>query len=341
MRNKMKAVGLFRYLPIDDTASLIDLELEKPKPKPRDILVEIKAISVNPIDTKLRAPKGEVEEKAKILGFDASGIVAHVGDEVTFFKQGDEVFYAGDITRQGSNAQFQIVDERIVGFKPKSLSFEQAAALPLTSITAYESLFDRLGIDLNGANKGESILIIGGAGGVGSIAIQLAKLAGLHVIASASREETIDWVNNLGADEVVNHHQKMQAQIKALGHEHVDYIAIFNDTDTHWNDVSEMIKPQGHIVGIVANQQPLDMALIRTKSVSFSWEFMFTRSMFETDDMIKQHQLLNEVASLIDVGKLTTTLETILKPFNAETMRKAHEMIESGKTKGKIVISGF
>ncbi len=341
MSDKMKAVGLFRYLPIVDPASLIDLEIDKPKPKPRDVLVEIKSISINPIDTKLRAPKDGVEEKAKILGFDASGIVVEIGEEVELFKKGDEVFYAGDITRSGSNAQFQIVDERIVGFKPKSLSFEQAAALPLTTITAYESLFDRLKINFKGTNKGKRLLIIGAAGGVGSIAIQLAKLAGLHVIASASRQETIDWVKNLGADEVVNHREKMQAQIKALGHEHVDYIAIFNDTDGHWEDVSEMIKPQGHIVGIVANQQPLDMALIRTKSVSFSWEFMFTRSMFETDDMIKQHELLNEIASLIDAGKLTTTLETILKPFNAEIMRKAHALIESGKTKGKIVISGF
>jgi len=337
----MKAVGLFRYLPIAAPASLIDLEIEKPKPKPRDILVEIKAISVNPIDTKIRAPKDEVEKEPKILGWDASGIVQEIGKDVTLFKIGDEVFYAGDINRQGSNAQFQIVDERIVGFKPKSLSFEEAAALPLTSITAYESLFDRFKIDLNGADRGKSILIIGGAGGVSSIAIQLAKEAGLHVIASASREKTIEWIKKLGADEAVNHREKMKPQIKALGREFVDYIAIFNDSDSHWNDVCEMIKPQGHIVGIVANKEPLEMSQIRLKSITFSWEFMFTRAMYKTDDMIKQHELLNEIANLIDKKKIHTTLSTTMKPINAKNLKKAHELLESGKTIGKIVICGF
>jgi zinc-binding alcohol dehydrogenase family protein len=337
----MKAVGFFRYLPIAAPASLIDLEIEKPTPKARDILVEIKAISVNPVDTKVRAPKDKIEENAKILGFDASGIVVETGSDVTLFKKGDEVYYAGDITRQGSNAQFQIVDERIVGLKPKSLSFEQAAALPLTSITAYECLFDRMGIDFNGMDRGKSLLIIGGAGGVGSIAIQLAKLAGLHVIASASRPDTIKWVKGLGADEIVNHRQPMKAQIVELGHEYVDYIAIFNDTDGHWSDVAQMIKPQGHIVSIVESKNPLEMSLIRSKSVTLSWELMFTRSMFETDDMIKQHELLNEVASLIDAGKIHTTLEILMQPINAKNLKKAHELLESGKAKGKIVISGF
>ncbi len=337
----MKAVGLYKYLPIDDENSLVDLEVPKPEPKPRDILVKIEAISINPIDAKIRAPKEGEENPAKILGWDASGIVEAVGSEVSLFKKGDEVFYAGDLTRQGSNAQYQIVDERIVGKKPKSLSFEQAAALPLTSITAYESLFDRLKIDFNGADSGKTILIIGGAGGVGSIAIQLAKLAGLKVIASASREQTIDWVKNLGADEVVNHRQKMKAQIEALKHEYVDYIALFNDTDSHWLDVAEMIKPQGHIVSIVANNEPLDMLAIRSKSISFSWELMFTRAMFETDDMIEQHNLLNKIASLIDEGKIQTTLDKVLSPFNAKTMRQAHALIEAGTAKGKIVISGL
>ncbi len=354
----MKAVGLYKYLDISDPNSLVDLEAPKPEPKPRDILVKIKAISINPIDAKVRAPKEGEENPAKILGWDASGIVEAVGSEVNLFKKGDEVFYAGDLTRQGSNAQYQVVDERIVGKKPKSLSFEQAAALPLTSITAYESLFDRLKIDFNGADIGKSILIIGGAGGVGSIAIQLAKLAGLTVIASASREQTIDWVKSLGADEVVNHRQKMKPQIEALGHElagvsgkrpmgatatreYVDYIALFNDTDSHWLDVADMIKPQGHIVSIVANNEPLNMLAIRSKSISFSWELMFTRAMFETDDMIEQHNLLNKVAGLIDEGKIQTTLDKVLSPFNAKTMRQAHALIETGTAKGKIVIGGF
>ncbi len=337
----MKAVGLTHYLPISDPNSLFDFEAKKPSPRSHDLLVQVKAISVNPVDTKVRAPKELVEREPKILGWDASGIIIAVGKDVTLFKKGDEVFYAGDITRQGSNAQFQNVDERIVGLKPKSLSFEQAAALPLTSITAYESLFDRMKIDFSGSDKGKSILIIGGAGGVGSIAIQLAKLAGLHVIASASRPDTIAWVKDLGADEVVNHRQKMKPQIVELGSEYIDYIAIFNDTDGHWNDVVKMIKPQGHIVSIVESKAPLDMSLIRSKSVSLSWEFMFTRSMFETDDMIKQHELLNEVSSLIDAGKIRTTLEVLLTPINAQNLKKAHELLESGRAKGKIVIAGF
>ena len=337
----MKAIGLTRYLPISDPNSLLDIEVEKPVPSKRDILVAIKAISVNPVDTKVRSPKAGEENPAKILGWDASGIVEEIGDEITLFKKGDEVFYAGDITRQGSNAQYQIVDERIVGLKPKSLSFEQAAALPLTSITAYESLFDRLKIDYKGADKGKTILIIGGAGGVGSIAIQLAKLAGLNVIASASRAKTIDWVKQFGADEVVNHRQKMQPQIAKLGHDFVDYIAIFNDTDGHWLDVAQMIKPQGSIVSIVESKKPMEMSLIRSKSVTLVWELMFTRAMFETDDMIKQHLILNQIADLIDAQKIRTTLETILSPINATNIKKAHAMLEAGNTNGKIVISGF
>ncbi len=339
--NKMKSVALYRYLPIDDEQSLLDLEVDKPIPQPRDILVEIKAISVNPIDTKMRAPKDIIEQEPKILGWDASGIVRRIGKNVTMFKEGDEVYYAGDIRRQGSNAQFQIVDERIVAFKPKTLSFEEAAALPLTSITAYESLFDRLNIDFGGKDKGKTILIIGGAGGVGSIAIQLAKLAGLKIIASASRAETIEWVKKFGADLVVNHRQKMKAQIKELGHEYVDYIAIFNDTDSHWLDVAQMIKPQGKIVAIVESKSPLEMGLIRKKSVTFSWEFMFTRPMFETDDMIEQHNLLKKIANLVDENKLRTTLAQKMQPINAKNLKKAHKLLESGKAKGKIVLSGF
>ncbi len=337
----MKAVGLTRYLPIDDENSLFDFETARPEPKGRDILVKIKSISVNPIDVKLRAAIRGEEKQPKILGFDASGIVEQIGEDVSLFNIGDEVYYAGNIERAGSNAQYQIVDERIVGFKPKSFSFEEAAALPLTAITAYESLFERLQIDKNGADGDKNILIIGGAGGVGSIAIQLAKLAGLNVIASASRKETIKWVKYMGADKIVNHMRKMKPQIAEIGHEFVDYIALFNNSDAHWEDVVNMIKPQGKIVLIVANQKPLDMSKIRIKSAIMAWEFMFTRPLFATKDMIKQHYLLNEISKLADEKKIKSTLTTILEPFCAKTLRKAHLIIESGKAKGKIVISGF
>ena len=336
----MKAVALTRYLPIDDPESFIDAELAKPVPEGCDILVSVKAIAVNPVDTKVRAPKEEVPDQPRVLGWDASGVVEAVGPEVTLFKAGDEVYYAGDITRSGSNAEFQLVDERIVGRKPGSLSHAEAAALPLTAITAYEAFFDRLGIDRDGADQGQSILLVGGAGGVGSIGIQLAKRAGLTVIASASRPETITWVKELGADHVVSHREPMAEQVRALGFQHVDHIAIFNDM-RHWEEAVELIRPQGGIVSIDDTHLPMPMAGMKMKAASLHWEFMFARAMHQTPDMIEQHHLLNHVASEIDAGRIRTTVAEILQPINAENLRKAHAMIETGTAKGKIVLEGF
>jgi len=336
----MKAVALTRYLPVDDPEVFLDVELPKPVPQGRDILVAIKAVSVNPVDTKIRAPKETVEDTPRVLGWDAAGIVEAIGEDVTLFSPGDEVYYAGDITRSGSNAEFQLVDERIVGRKPKSLSFAQAAALPLTTLTAYESFFDRLGIDRDGANAGESLLIIGAGGGVGSIGIQLAKAAGLQVIATASRLETTAWVKELGADHVVNHREDMIAQVRALGLEHVDQIAIFNDM-RHWETAVELIRPQGAIVTIDDTDLPMPMDKMKMKAASLHWEFMYTRAMFQTPDMIEQHKLLTYVAGEIDAGRIRTTLDTVLSPISAANLREAHRLIETGKARGKLVLEGF
>lgn len=336
----MKAVALTHYLPISDPNSFLDVNLEKPVATGRDILVSVKAVSINPVDVKVRAPKEKVEEQPRVLGWDASGIVESVGEDVTLFKVGDEVYYAGDITRSGSNAEFQLVDERVVGKKPSKLNFAEAAALPLTTLTAYEAFFDRLGIDRDGKSKGESILIIGAGGGVGSIGIQLAKAAGLKVIATASRPETKSWVKELGADYVVNHREPMVEQVRALGLEFVDHIAIFNDM-RHWDTAVELIRPQGGIVSIDDTHHPMPMDGMKVKAASFHWEFMFARSMHQTPDMIEQHHLLNYVAAEIDAGRIRTTLNDVMSPINAENMRAAHALIETGKAKGKVVVKDF
>jgi NADPH2:quinone reductase len=336
----MKAVGFTHYLPVEDTNAFLDLEIDKPAPKGHDILVAVKAVAINPVDTKVRAPKDKVEDQARIIGYDASGVVEAVGSAVTLFKPGDEVYYAGDITRSGTNAEFHLVDERIVGRRPTSLSHAEAAALPLTTITAYEAFFDRLGIDLDGADGGQSILIIGAGGGVGSIGIQLAKLAGLKVIATASRPETSAWVQELGADHVVNHRADMVAQIRALGIQHVDHIAIFNDM-RHWETAVELIRPQGGIVSIDDTDLPMPMGGMKMKAASLHWEFMFARSMHQTHDMVEQHKLLTYVAGQIDAGKIKTTVSKRMSPINATNMREAHRLVETGQAKGKIVLEGF
>ncbi|PWW03459.1 zinc-binding alcohol dehydrogenase family protein [Hoeflea marina] len=336
----MKAVALTHYLPVTDPNAFLDVDLPRPAPSGRDLLVAVKAVSINPVDTKVRAPKDTVEETPRVIGYDASGVVEAVGEDVTLFKVGDEVYYAGDITRPGTNQEFHLVDERIVGVKPKSLGFAEAAALPLTTITAYEAFFDRLGIDRDGADRGQSILIVGGAGGVGSIGIQLAKAAGLVVIATASRSETESWVRDLGADHVVNHRKDMVEQVRALGFRHVDHIAIFNDM-RHWAAAVELIRPQGGIVSIDATDLPMPMAGMKMKSASLHWEFMFARAMHQTPDMIEQHNLLTYVAAEVDAGRIRTTLDTVLAPINAETMRKAHALVEAGTVKGKVVVEGF
>ncbi len=337
----MKAVALTRYLPISDPQSLVDVELPKPAPKGRDLLVAVKAVSVNPVDTKVRAPKDKVEREPRVLGWDAAGVVESVGEGVTHFRPGDEIYYAGDVTRSGSNAEFQLVDERLVGRKPKSLAFAEAAALPLTTITAWEALFDRIGLDRNADNRGKTLLIIGGAGGVGSIGIRLAKLAGLTVFATASRPETVKWVLGLGADHAIDHRQPLPPQVAALGRKEVDFIANFANTDQYWAAMAELIAPQGHIVSIVENSAPVEIGLLKSKSASFSWEFMFTRAMFQTPDMAKQGELLNEVAALLDSGKLRATHSETLTPINAANLRTVHARLESGKAVGKITLEGW
>lgn len=339
----MKAVALKHYLPIGDQGSFLDVDLPKPTPTGHDLLVAVKAIAVNPVDTKVRGGRGKegvVEDPPRVIGWDASGIVEAVGDQVTLFKPGDEVWYAGDITRPGCNSEFQTIDERIVGRKPTSLNHAEAAALPLTTITAYEAFFDRLGIDRDGADKGQSILIIGAGGGVGSIGIQLAKHAGLTVIATASRPETTAWVKELGADHVVNHREDMTAEVRALGMQHVDHIAIFNDM-RHWETAVELIRPEGGIVSIDDTDLPMPMGGMKLKAASLHWEFMFARAMHQTPDMIEQHKLLSWVADEIDAGRMRTTIDTVLSPINAANMREAHRLVETGQAKGKIVVEGF
>ena len=337
----MKAVGLTEYLAIADENSLRDLEIDRPVAKGYDLLVEVKAIAVNPVDTKVRSPKPETEAEPRILGWDAAGIVREVGDKVAKFKPGQEVYYAGDLTRPGCNSEYQLVDVRIVGHKPKSLDFSAAAALPLTSITAWEALFDRLDIDRTGADAGKSILIINGAGGVGSIAIQLAKLAQLRVIATASRPETIAWCKELGADYVVNHRHNLATEVAQIGYKTVDYILCLNDTDGHWQAIVEAIKPQGKICTIVENKQPLAMDTLKKKSAALVWELMFTRSMYQTEDMAEQGKLLNEVSQLIDRQTLVSTCKEVVKPINAANLRKVHQRIESGRAIGKIVLADW
>jgi len=339
----VKAVALTHYLPISDPESLFDTELPTPLPGAHDLLVRVEAVSVNPVDTKVRAPKADVESAPRVLGWDAAGVVEAVGPDVTRFKPGDEVYYAGDITRPGSNSELQLVDERIVGHKPQTLSFAEAAALPLTAITAWEAFFERLHIDRNGngANHGQSLFIIGGAGGVGSIAIQLARLAGLVVIATASRPETREWVTNMGAHHVVNHRDHLPTQLGALNFAAVHYIANFSNTDTYWSIMAELIRPQGKIVCIVENSAPLALNLLKSKSATMAWEFMFTRAMYRTPDMAAQGDLLNDVAALVDAKKLRTTLAETLSPINAANLRQAHARLESGHTIGKLVLSGW
>ncbi|MFJ5965996.1 zinc-binding alcohol dehydrogenase family protein [Bacillus sp. NPDC093026] len=335
----MKAVGLYEYLPIEHEQSLIDQEVEKPIATGRDVLVKVEAVSVNPVDTKVRTSKNQKEEELKILGYDASGIVVEVGEACTLFQPGDHVYYAGDITRQGSNSEFQLVDERIIARKPANLSFAEAAAMPLTTITAYEALFDRMHIKRNEEER--TILIIGGAGGVGSIAIQLAKLTNATVVATASRPETRQWCLSLGADYIIDHHQPLLAQLQEKKIGEVDAILCLNDTDGHFQGMAEAIKPQGTICTIVENQNSLDIQLLKNKSAAFVWEFMFTRPMYKTEDMIKQHELLTEASELFEQGKLKHTLTKVLSPVNAANLRQAHQELEKGQMIGKFVLEGF
>ncbi|MBY5388051.1 zinc-binding alcohol dehydrogenase family protein [Rhizobium johnstonii] len=337
----MRAVAYKTPQPISAETSLIDVELPMPEAGGHDLLVEIKAVSVNPVDVKVRAHSAPPADELKVLGWDAAGIVKAIGADVTLFKPGDEVFYSGVISRPGSNAEFHLVDERIVGTKPKSLDFAAAAALPLTSITAYEALFDRLKVQDAVSGAGRSILIIGGAGGVGSIAIQIARaLTDLTVIATASRPETQDWVKELGAHHVVDHSRPIAPQVAALGIGAPGFIFSTTNTDSHIGDIVEAIAPQGRFA-LIDDPKTLDIVPFKRKAVSVHWELMFTRPLYGTPDMIEQHKLLNKISELIDAGKIRTTLSEIVGPINAANLKTAHAMVESGRMKGKAVLAGF
>jgi NADPH2:quinone reductase len=335
----MKAIGFKTSLPISEENSFIEFEIEKPKPNGKDLLVKIKAISINPVDYKVRQSslKNKVQEEPKIIGWDAVGTVEAIGESVSLFKVGDKVFYAGDITKSGSNQEFQLVDERIVGFAPKNISIEESAAMPLTSLTAYEILFDRLRLSKE-IDAGKSILIIGGAGGVGSVAIQLAKnLLGLKVIATASRPNTIEWCKKMGATFVVNHKYLVKS-VNEAGFNEVDFILDFVDVNEYWDSFVQLIKPQGKIGSISDPTQPVNLKQLKGKSVSFHWELMFTRAMFQTEDMIRQHEILDIISDLLDKGTLKSTLNTVLNGFSVGNLKEAHQLLESGKTIGKVVL---
>jgi zinc-binding alcohol dehydrogenase family protein len=337
----MKAVGYKKSLPIEDANSLIDFETAKPEPKGRDIRVAVKAVSANPVDYKVRKRAAPPEGETKILGYDAAGIVDAVGPDVTLFKPGDEVFYAGSILRQGTNSEFHLVDERIVGRKPKSLSFAQAAALPLTSITARELLFDRLGAVPGKSVDHRTLLITGGAGGVGSILIQLARrLTGLTVVATATRPESQKWCLDLGAHAVIDHSKPMKQQIEQFKVPPVGLVASLTYTDQHYKGIAEFIAPQGRF-GLIDDPPDFNVGVFKGKAVSVHWESMFTRSSFQTADMIAQHHLLNDVADLLDKGVLRTTLDQSFGTINAANLKRAHALLESGKSRGKIVLEGW
>ena len=337
----MRAIGYQNSLAIDDPAALVDIELPKPEPAGRDLLVEVRAISVNPVDTKVRRRDRPETGAWKVLGWDAAGTVVGVGPQVTKFKPGDAVFYAGSIVRRGANAEFHLVDERIVGKKPASLDWAQAAALPLTSITAWEALFDRIDIRKPVPGAAPAILIIGGAGGVGSIAIQLARrLTGLTVIATASRPETQRWARELGAHHVVDHAKPLAAEVAALGLGAPGFVFSTTNTDVHLAEIVQLIAPQGRFA-LIDDPTGLDVTPFKRKSVSVHWEFMFTRSMFETADIGAQGELLDTVSRLVDEGAIRTTLSQTLGAIDAANLRRAHALIESGRAMGKIVLAGF
>ncbi|EJH4944221.1 zinc-binding alcohol dehydrogenase family protein [Listeria monocytogenes] len=331
----MKAVGLTKA-----STGFVDIEIDQPVPGIHDLLVKIKAISINPVDTKQREATKLSGEEVRILGWDAVGEVVDTGSDVTLFKTGQDVYFAGDVTRPGAYAEFTLIDERLVGLKPQKLTVEEAAAMPLTTITAWEALFERLGITEN--DKGKAILIINGAGGVGSIATQLAANAGLEVIATASRAETIEWTKKHGANYVINHRENIPKQLNELGFEQgVDFILCLHNTNAHWDVMQEVIRPQGKICSIVELAEPVKMTLLKDKSATFSYEFMFTRSKYNTEDKIKQHEILTEAAQMLDAGELTTTLNQVLSPVNAATIEEAHKIISSGKMIGKLVVKGL
>lgn len=337
----MKAVGYKSTGPIDRINALIDFEAEKPAAAGHDLLVQVQAVSVNPVDTKIRQRRAPEGDAPAILGWDAAGEVVAVGGNVTRFKVGDKVWYAGAINRPGTNSEYHLVDERIVGHAPTSVDTASAAALPLTTLTAYEMLFDRIDVTRTVAGAANAIVIIGGAGGVGSIAIQLLKaLTDTVVIATASRPETQDWVKGLGADHVVDHSKPLPEQIAALGIGAPAFVFSTNHSDSYVSQIAEFIAPQGRF-GLIDDPENFDIMPFKQKSVSIHWEFMYTRSLFGTGDIARQSDILNEVAGLIDSGKVKSTATETFGTITAANVTRAHALLESGKAKGKIVLEGF
>lgn len=343
MTTMMKAIGFKEHLPIESKNSLLEFETPKPAAKGHDLLVKVAAVSVNPVDVGVRKNGRGKLKQPRVIGWDAVGIVESIGSKVSLFKKGDRVFYAGSFKRPGSNSQYQLVDERIVGHAPKSLSIQQTAAMPLTSLTAWEALFEQLGIDPynHNTNSTKTILIINGSGGVGSIAIQLAHWAGLKVIASASRPATIEWVTKFGADQTVNHRQDLVKEVRGLGYKYVDFILELNDLDGHWDEMAELIRPSGCIASITENRHPVNLRKLMQKRAKFVWEWMYTKSFYQTSDMVTQHQILEQVASLLDKNILKSTLNKTLSPINVQNLKKAHQLIESNHMTGKVVISAL
>ncbi|MCQ4271314.1 zinc-binding alcohol dehydrogenase family protein [Pseudomonas kuykendallii] len=337
----MKAIAYTQSLPIDDPQSLQDIELPEPTPGPRDLLVEVRAISVNPVDTKIRRNVQPEAGQPKVLGWDVAGVVRAVGAEVSLFKAGDEVFYAGALDRQGANSELHRVDERLVGHRPQSLDFAQSAALPLTAITAWELLFERLQIAEGEASRGQSLLIVGASGGVGSILTQLAaRLTGLTVIGSASRPQTQEWVKSLGAHHVIDHSKPLAEELQRIGVGQVTHVASLTHTDQHLAQIVEALAPQGKLA-LIDDPESLDIRQLKRKSLSLHWEFMYTRSLFQTDDMIEQHRLLERVSGLLDSGVLRTTVGEHFGRIDAANLRRAHALLESNRSVGKIVLEGF
>ena len=337
----MKAIAYYQSLPADHAEALVDIDLPAPQPGPRDLLVEVRAISVNPVDTKIRQRVTPEAGQPKVLGWDVAGVVVEVGAEVRQFRPGDQVFYAGAIDRAGANSELHVVDERIVGRMPGSLDFARAAALPLTAVTAWELLFERLGVREGKGDDGQALLVTGAAGGVGSVLVQLARqLTGLTVIGTASRDETRDWVQQLGAHHVIDHSPPLVPQLKALGIEQVDLVASLTHTDQHLDQLVEALAPQGRLA-LIDDPAQLDVVKLKRKSLSLHWEFMYTRSLFQTEDMVEQHRLLNRVSQLIDDGVLKTTVGEHFGRIDAANLRRAHALLESGKARGKIVLEGF
>jgi zinc-binding alcohol dehydrogenase family protein len=337
----MKAVAYRHCLPIADSEALLDVELPEPAPGAHDLLVEVRAISVNPVDTKIRRNQAPPAGQLKVLGWDVAGVVRAVGSAVSLFRPGDRVYYAGAIDRPGANSELHLVDERIVGRMPDSLDFAQAAALPLTSITAWELLFERLAVPLEEPAPAGTLLVVGAAGGVGSILVQLArKLSSLQVVATCGRAQSREWLHSLGAHQVIDHHRPLHAELRALGIEQVERVASLTHTDDHFEQLIESLAPQGRL-GLIDDPAALDVLKLKRKSLSLHWEFMFTRSLFGTPDMIAQHHLLNRVAELVDRGVLKTTLNTHLGTINAGNLRRAHSLLESAESRGKIVLEGF